>query len=118
MLYNQTWDKPVKTPEQLMDLSSIIKWLEQQPFWKWYVYADGHNCLLAKYYKAHGYGGAAVGSETVYLDGTYCGEVIAIPKKMDQILYGSNHFMGWRSFRRALKQARLLLAEEERAYAL
>ncbi len=118
MLYSKTWDKPVKTPEELMDLPNIIKWLEQQPFYKGYVYWNGGGCLLAKYYKAHGYSDTRVSPSDVYLTGKYSGPSVPITEEVNYVLLGSTSFAGWRTFKGALRRAGRVLTIPELAHAL
>lgn len=118
MLYNKTWDEPVKTPEQLMDLPNIIKWLEQRPFGARYNFWSTSNCLLAQYYKDHGYEDVMVIFSYVLPEGRrslYSGEEVVIPYNINRTIRGGLPFFG-RSFKGALKRARRLL-QQERAYA-
>lgn len=118
MLYSKSWGKPVKTPEELMDLKNIARWLEGRP--GRYRYLNGSNCLLAQYYKDHGYEDVMVRTDYVCLYERYSlyeGSIVMIPVEIDAVLRGSWSFFG-RSFKGALKRARRLLTKEEQAYAL
>lgn len=53
MLYAPKWDQ--KTKADPMKLETLIAWLEQHHPETRYVYGDIDNCLLAQYFRAHGY---------------------------------------------------------------
>lgn len=53
MLYDPKWE--VKTKADPMKLETLIAWLEQHHPGTRYIYGDVHNCLLAQYFRAHGY---------------------------------------------------------------
>lgn len=50
MLYNPKWNKP-----DVFSLSNLIVWLSKQPADATYEYNKCSDCLLAQYFKAHGY---------------------------------------------------------------
>ncbi len=61
MLYNPEWTKA-----DPLDIKTLIAWLEKQPADKSYNYQDCRGCVLAQYFRAHGFEFAMVDSKRVW----------------------------------------------------
>src|SRR5882757_18943 len=51
MLYNKSTGKP---KVGMLELDSLIKWLERQPTDGTYIYSSSRDCLMARYFTAKG----------------------------------------------------------------
>lgn len=54
----------------------LVSWLETKPSEKAYCFMDNGNCLLAQYFRAHGFPTAEAGGTIIWLvDGEGCTEL-------------------------------------------
>lgn len=105
-----------RTAEQLMNLESLAFWLEQQPRNGTFHYWHSGNCLLARYYKEHGFEDARVAITYIRPWGIN-GPCLGVPSEINEVVYGGP-FRLFRTFGGALKRARRALNAETQAYAL
>lgn len=101
MLYDPKWEKQAETKADPLSLEALIAWLEKQPASIEYDYTDPRDCLLCRYFKAHGYSNPAISGAEMDHDGghTYFPDIFR--KIANDSLDGENYGA-------ALKRARKL----------
>lgn len=100
---------PVKAAEDL-NLTDLVAWLETQDPDTKYVYVSHDDCLLARFYKAHGYDRVMVFSNAVYPSGhAEAAPYFPLAPKMNTAaIYASDLNLDY-TFGNALKRARRAL---------
>lgn len=105
MLFNQSTGKP---KADVLSTASLIAWLEQQIPSDSYRYEDSRHCVLAQYFKAHGYKGVKL-MPYMY---TYKGRLAvlgykALPAGWEHVASNDGWSYGW-TFGKALERAKAL----------
>lgn len=65
MLYDPKWE----ARPNIMSLRGLVAWLEQQPPETTYDYVNPYDCLLCRYFLAHGYSDVSVALNTLWHSG-------------------------------------------------
>lgn len=106
MLFNTNWNKkpqpqaPEVDPASLLNVDSLIAWLETKDPNERYCYTNPRACLLAQYFRAHGFSKASVSVKKVRPDGD---QILSLPGKLNDIAHGSG--ANDHTFGAALKRA-------------
>lgn len=96
MLYDPKWEHQTKAGP--LTLNALIAWLEKQPGDETYCYTSIGDCLLAKYFKHHGFSDVLV-APFWFCDGA--SDKMPYPKSFNEVAIGSP-----RTFAAALSRAR------------
>jgi hypothetical protein len=91
-------------PIELLGLSDLVAWLETQDKNTRYTYTDNKDCLLARFYRAHGAEDVWVGSLTLLPDGLSSRRELVIPHDVGLVASDKP-----RTFGAALKRAKFAL---------
>ena len=97
MLYDPKWE--VKTKADPFSLVAFIAWLETRDPAESYDYCDPRNCLLCRYFSAHGFEHPRVALN--YVSGT------EFPDQFRLLSHGGGSQYGW-NVGAALKRARAI----------
>lgn len=111
MLYNKSTGKP---KVGMLELDSLIEWLEQQPTDGTYSYISSRDCLMAQYFKAKGLKNVRITPHLYRAGYNPLGDSKPLPKGWERISIGLpavDQQENW-TYGRALERARALQQKE------